>query len=74
MTDYKPGRVIINIGDAHIYENHVEQIHEQLNRMPFKMPKLVIKNKHSKIEDYTFEDFKLQNYEYHPTIKADMVA
>ena len=73
-TGYKPGRVIINIGDAHIYQNHVEQIHEQLTRTPYKLPKLMIKNTYTDIEAYSADDFILENYCYHPKIKADMLA
>ena len=73
-TNYKPGRVILNIGDAHIYENHIEQVKEQLKREPYKFPILNILNKKDKVEEYNPSDFSLQGYKYHPTIKADMIA
>ena len=73
-TNYKPGRIILNIGDAHIYENHIEQVKTQLQRQPYKFPILNILNKKDTIENYQFEDFSLLGYEYHPVIKADMIA
>jgi thymidylate synthase len=70
------GKVIIVIGDAHIYECHKDQVQEQLNRWndlrPF--PTLKIKNLKENIEDYDIFDFLLEDYNPHPTIKAEMVA
>lgn len=74
MTDKKPDRVIISIGDAHIYKGHLDAVYTQMSRMPFPFPKLNIKEKRQNIEDYTPDDFEIIGYDCHPTIKAEMVA
>jgi thymidylate synthase len=74
ITDKKPGYVSIIIGDAHIYESHIEQVKTQLNREPYQLPILEINKKYSNINDYQFENFELKNYKYHDTIKAKMIA
>jgi thymidylate synthase len=70
----KPGKVIICLGDAHIYKAHIEQVREQLSREIKEMPTMVIKEKRENINDYVFEDFEIIGYNPHPTIKADMIA
>lgn len=72
MTGLKPGRLILTFGDAHIYTNHINQVKEQIARMPKQLPTLEIKNVHDKIEDYEFEDFVLHGYDPHPAIKAPL--
>ena len=71
-----PGKINICIGDAHIYEDHLEQIRVQLGRsgMDYNLPRLILKNKPMKIENYEFEDIEIQNYKSHPPIKAKMLA
>ncbi|WP_409341877.1 thymidylate synthase [Paenibacillus sp. MBLB4367] len=64
------GELIWTGGDVHIYANHIEQVQLQLTREPFPLPKLVIKRKPDSIFDYRFEDFELEGYEAHPSIKA----
>ncbi len=76
--EYKPGELIINLGDLHIYENHVEQCLEQISRKGYQFPKLNIKDfKMQSLGDFSklkYEDFELIDYKCHNTIKADMVA
>lgn len=72
MLSVKPGRLIWIIGDAHIYDNHVEQCEQLLQRTPRYFPKLIVKNHRNNIEDYCWEDFKVVGYNPHPTIKANM--
>ena len=74
MTDYEPGKIVVVLGDAHIYKNHIDQIKEQLKRKPYYFPTLDIKQKLDNIEDYTTEDFQIQSYYSHPPIKAEMIA
>jgi hypothetical protein len=59
ITDKKPGYISIIIGDAHIYESHIEQVKTQLNREPYQLPILEINEKYSNINDYQFENFEL---------------
>ena len=74
ITDKKPGFVSLIIGDAHIYNNHIEQVKIQLSRTPYEHPSLKINKKYSNINDYEFENFELINYKCHETIKAEMIA
>lgn len=69
----KPGRLIICIGDAHIYKNHISQVKEQVKRSSFDYPTLKIKRKLTDIDDVTFDDFDL-TYKSHPSISADMAV
>ena len=73
MTDYKPGKIKITIGDAHIYSEHIPQVNQQLNRIPYPLPELKIETKYINIEDYKSSDFLLKYYNPHDTIKATMV-
>lgn len=74
VTNKKPRNLKIVIGNAHIYENHLKAVREQLNRKPYEFPKLNIKNKRSNINDFVYDDFELINYECHNSIKAEMIA
>ena len=74
ITNTKPGKVSIVIGDAHIYEDHIEQVKLQLERIPYDPPKLKINRKFSNINDYKFDHFEIDEYKCHPIIKAHMVA
>jgi thymidylate synthase len=76
LTNLKPKKISIIIGDAHIYENHIDVLKEQITRNPFPFPTLEINPEkiYSKIEDFEINDFLLSNYSYHETLKMDMVA
>jgi thymidylate synthase len=64
------GEVIISIGDLHIYNNHLEQVHTQLQRTPRQLPQLKIVTKPKDIFSYQFEDFVIENYNADPHIAA----
>jgi thymidylate synthase len=64
-----PDELIGNLGDVHLYSNHIEQAKEQINRTPYELPKLVIE--HSSLEPVELVH-KLENYQPHPTIKAPL--
>ena len=66
-TNLKLGEFSHYINDAHIYENHIDGLKEQLKRKPLELPQLQIKNK--SFWELEFEDFELINYEHHPIIK-----
>lgn len=74
ITNKNPDKITLMIGDAHIYENHVQQVKIQLNRIPYSFPQLIIKNKHENINDYKYEDFEIVNYNFHAILKADMIS
>ena len=63
------------LGNAHIYENHIEPLKEQVTRTPLPFPKLQITQKYDRIEDYCIHDITwIEDYKHHKTIKMDMVA
>ena len=60
-------------GDCHIYDNHVDQVAEQLSRGPRPYPELVLAQRDS-IFDYTYDDIEIRNYDPHPAIKAPVAV
>ena len=75
LTNLKPEKIIIVIGDAHIYNNHIDAVKVQLDRKPYNFPKLEIENKAIlDIEDYTPSNFKIIDYKFHKRIPAKMVV
>ncbi len=72
VTGLKPGEFIHTLGDAHLYNNHLDQARLQLTREPRKLPRMVINPDVKRLEDFTFEDFSLEDYDPHPHIKADV--
>ncbi|MEQ8217237.1 MAG: thymidylate synthase [Arenibacter sp.] len=66
----QPGEFIHTFGDAHIYNNHFEQVELQLSRQPRSLPKMVLNPEVKDIFDFTFEDFSLLDYDPHPHIKG----
>ncbi|KKW68010.1 thymidylate synthase [Lampropedia cohaerens] len=74
QADLAVGDFIWTGGDCHIYDNHVEQVREQLGRTPYPYPQLVIKRRPPSISDYRFEDFEVVGYQHHPAIKAPVAV
>ncbi len=70
VCDLEVGDFIHTFGDAHIYNNHTDQINLQLERKPKKLPTLKINRNVSSIFDFKYEDFDFLNYEFHPHIKG----
>jgi len=70
VCGYDYGDFIHTFGDAHIYNNHMEQIELQLSRTPKELPQMKINPKVTNIFDFTFEDFSLEGYDPHPHIKG----
>lgn len=62
------------IGNTHIYDDHFEQVEEQLKREPFEFPTIEIQSIKENINNYVVEDFKINNYQCHAQIKATMRA
>lgn len=73
-VDMIPEELIWNGGDCHIYENQIEGVKEQLSRDPHKyaLPKLVLNKDIHEIDDFKFEDIKIEGYESYPTIKMPL--
>ena len=70
VCGYEPGEFIHTFGDAHIYNNHMEQVELQLSRDPRPLPKMVINPEVKDILDFNFDDFTLVDYNPHPHIKG----
>jgi len=68
------GEFVHVLGDAHIYLNHVEQVKEQLGREPLPLPTLWINPEVTNILDFKMADFRLENYQSHGAIRADMAV
>src|SRR5258708_6484441 len=70
----EPGEFVHVYGDVHIYENHIKQFKEQLKRTPRPFPKVTLKGKLNKIEDFKPEMLVLENYDPYPVIKAELTV
>ncbi len=69
----EPGEFVWTGGDCHIYDNHVEQVLEQLSRQPYPYPTMRIRKADS-IFSYQYEDFEVVDYQCHPAIKAPVAV
>ena len=72
--DLEAHEFIYYLGNAHIYESHLDAIEEQLTRAPYKFPTVAVNIKRENINDYTIDDFELRDYKSHDVIKMKMVA
>ncbi len=70
VTGLEAGEFVHTLGDAHIYNNHFEQVREQLSRTPRKLPRMIINPDVKSIFDFKYDDFKLEDYDPLPHIKA----
>jgi thymidylate synthase len=74
QVDLGPGELIWTGGDCHLYLNHLEQVDLQLTREPLPLPTLVIRRRPPTLFDYAFEDFAIENYQFHPPIRAPVAV
>ena len=74
ITGYTPRYLIHDIGDAHIYNNHIEAINVQLQRKMYPFPELIIKRKIDNIDEIDESDFDIIKYSSYPLIRAKMIA
>jgi thymidylate synthase len=70
VVGMEPGTLYHTIHDAHLYENHIDQVREQLGRTPLPLPSLELDSSISKIDDFRYEHIKLVGYNSHPKIEA----
>ena len=70
VLNLEAGAFIHTLGDAHLYNNHTDQVYEQLSRTPFPLPRMQINTNVSSLFDFVYEDFTLVGYQSHPAIKA----
>ena len=74
VTGHQPGEFIWTGGDTHLYLNHLEQAELQLSREPRPLPKMVLNPVVQEIDDFRYEDFRLENYDPWPAIKAPVAV
>lgn len=74
VCDLGLGEFIHTFGDAHIYNNHKDQVDLQLSREPYPLPKMIIKRKVDCIDDFKYEDFELVDYQCHDRISAPVAV
>lgn len=70
VTGLKPGDFVHTLGDAHLYLNHLEQTDLQLSREPYPLPQMRLNPDVHNLFDFTYDDFKLVDYQHHAHIKA----
>jgi thymidylate synthase len=74
VSGLKPGEFVHTLGDAHLYSNHIDQAKLQLSREPKKLPTMRLNPAVKDLFDFRFEDFTLEGYDPHPTIKAPIAV
>ena len=74
VTGLQPGEFVHTLGDAHLYNNHLDQAREQLTRSPVALPTLKLNPEVTDIFDFKFEDFEIENYDAAPNIKAPIAV
>ncbi|MGD8709546.1 MAG: thymidylate synthase [Ectothiorhodospiraceae bacterium] len=74
VTGLQPGEFIHTLGDAHLYLNHLEQADEQLQREPLPLPRLRLNPEVRSLFAFRFEDIAIEDYRYHPHIKAPVAV
>jgi thymidylate synthase len=74
VTGYRPGEFIHTLGDAHLYLNHLDQARQQLEREPRDLPRMRINPDVRSIFDFVYDDFRLEAYDPHPHIKAEVAV
>ena len=70
VCDLEPGVFVHTLGDAHLYNNHLDQARLQITRAPLPLPTLKLNPDIKEIDGFTYDDIEVVGYEHHPHIKA----
>jgi len=74
VTGLRPGEFVHTLGDAHLYSNHLDQAHLQLQREPRALPVMHLNPERRSLFDFSYDDFELRGYDPHPHIKAPVAV
>jgi len=74
VTGLKPGTFVHTLGDAHLYLNHLDQARLQISREPMALPRMKLNPDVQDLFAFKYGDFKLEGYQAHPSIKADIAV
>jgi thymidylate synthase len=74
QCELRPREFIWTGGDCHIYDNHMDQVAEQLSRTPYRAPKFRLARRPPSLYDYVYDDFVIEDYQFHPSIKAPVAV
>jgi thymidylate synthase len=74
VSDLQPGDLVLTLGDAHIYLNHLDQVQTQLARQPYPLPQMHLNPEVRDLFAFRYEDFELRNYQCHPHISAPIAV
>jgi len=74
VCELRPGELVLTLGDAHLYTNHLTQAREQLSRTPRAFPRMHLNPAVRDLFAFRYEDFTLENYDPHPAIKAPIAV
>lgn len=74
ITGLEVGEFIHSFGDLHVYTNHLEQVRLQLEREPHPLPRLRLNPQRLRLEDFTLEDIRLDDYQHHPQLRGEVAV
>lgn len=72
VCSMEAGELILTMGDAHVYRNHFEQVRLQLTREPYPLPKMILNPEVKNLDDFSFGDFDLKDYQCWPKISGEV--
>ena len=74
VCQLQPGEFVHTLGDAHLYNNHLEQADLQLSRTPLVLPQLQLRPGVQNLDEFSYEDLEVVGYQSHPSIKAPIAV